>query len=231
MPNDVSLAFGPTSASSSPLRTAMSTGCSGRPGCTSSQACSTPAAQPWARELGATVVAGSAAVAGEDGRVLRGGEVLRPGGLAVTVVATPGHCGDHLAFRLESGAVLVGDHILGRGTSVVTYPEGDLVAYLDSLRRVHDLGPSVLYPGHGPELREHPTAVIDYYLAHRQFRERQIVQELGRGPADPAALVRVIYADVDPWLWPFAEQSTRAALAKLEADGAVAPGDRGVWTL
>jgi glyoxylase-like metal-dependent hydrolase (beta-lactamase superfamily II) len=179
------------------------------------------AALPWAAELGATVAAGSAAVAGPAGRVLRDGEVVTVGGLPIGVVATPGHCGDHLAFRLETGAVLVGDHILGRGTSVVTYPEGDLLAYLDSLRKVHDLGPAVLYPGHGPEMREDPSAVIDFYLAHRRFRERQILRALAAGPATPTALVATIYAEIDRRLWPYAEQSTRAALRKLEAEGTV----------
>jgi glyoxylase-like metal-dependent hydrolase (beta-lactamase superfamily II) len=73
------------------------------------------AARPWASELSAMVAAGSRAVAGESGRVLRDGEVLWVGDLAVEVVATPGHCADHLAFRLDTGAVVVGDHILGRG--------------------------------------------------------------------------------------------------------------------
>jgi glyoxylase-like metal-dependent hydrolase (beta-lactamase superfamily II) len=153
--------------------------------------------------------------------VLRDGDVVTVGGMPIRVVATPGHCSDHLAFRLENGVVLVGDHILGRGTSVVTFPEGDLLAYLDSLRRVHDLGPAALYPGHGPELRADPSAVIDYYVAHRHFRERQILTALARGPADPAALVAAIYHDVDRRLWPYAEQSTRAALRKLAAEGAV----------
>lgn len=179
------------------------------------------AALPWAAELGATVAAGSPDVAGPEGRVLGDGETVTVGGMAVGVVATPGHCSDHLAFRLETGAVLVGDHILGRGTSVVTFPEGDLLAYLDSLRRVHDLGPSVLYPGHGPEMRDDPSAVIDFYLEHRRYREGQVVSALARGPATPAELVRIIYAAVDPALWPFAEQSTRAALRKLTQDGAV----------
>jgi glyoxylase-like metal-dependent hydrolase (beta-lactamase superfamily II) len=180
------------------------------------------AALPWATELGATVAAGSAEVAGPHGRVLGDGETVTVGGMPIRVVATPGHCADHLAFRLETGAVLVGDHILGRGTSVVTYPQGDLLAYLDSLRKVHDLGPAVLYPGHGPEMREDPAAVIDFYLAHRAYRERQILRALeASGPATAAELVAAIYADVDRYLWPYAEQSTRAALRKLEAEGVV----------
>ena len=78
--------------------------------------------------------------------------------------------------------MLVGDHVLGRGTSVVTHPEGDVVAYLESLRRVHDLGPSALYCGHGPELTEDPGAVLDFYLAHRAYREQQLLAALRRAP-------------------------------------------------
>jgi glyoxylase-like metal-dependent hydrolase (beta-lactamase superfamily II) len=193
------------------------------------------AALPWAAEFGAVVAAGSADVAGSAGRVLRHGEVVTVGGTRIRVVATPGHCSDHLAFRLDTAAVLVGDHILGRGTSVVTYPEGDLLAYLESLRRVHDLGPAALYPGHGPEMREDPAAVVEYYLAHRRYRERQILDALGAGPARVAELVATIYADVDRALWPYAEQSTRAALRKLAAEGVVDLGADGtarlaVWT-
>jgi glyoxylase-like metal-dependent hydrolase (beta-lactamase superfamily II) len=145
----------------------------------------------------------------------------------VGVVPTPGHTADHLAFRLESGAVLVGDHVLGRGTSVVTHPEGDVVAYLDSLRRVHDLGPSALYCGHGPELTEDPGAVLDYYLAHRAYRESQLLAALVRGAGTVDAMVADVYAEVPRALWPAAAQSTRATLAKLAAEGhVVVDGDR-----
>jgi glyoxylase-like metal-dependent hydrolase (beta-lactamase superfamily II) len=179
------------------------------------------AALPWARQLGAFVCAARPDVTGTDGRVLADGEQVALAGTSVTSVPTPGHTRDHLAFRLESGAVLTGDHILGRGTSVVNYPEGDLLAYLESLRRVLDLGPAALYPGHGPELCDDPKAVIEYYLAHRLFREQQIVAVLRNGPSDVKAIVARVYADVDPALHPFAEQSTRAALEKMRAEGTV----------
>lgn len=179
------------------------------------------AALPWAGHFDVPVAAADPSVAGPAGRVLQPGEHLQLAGTTIEVVPTPGHCADHLAFRIESGAVLVGDHVLGRGTSVVTHPEGDLVDYLDSLRRVYDLGPSALYPGHGPELTDDPTAVLDFYLAHRRFREQQILILLS-GAAQPiSALVKIIYAAVPPSLWSAAEQSTRAALAKLEAQGRV----------
>jgi glyoxylase-like metal-dependent hydrolase (beta-lactamase superfamily II) len=181
------------------------------------------AALPWGARFSAPVAAATASVAGPSGRILAPGEQLTLAGTVIGVVPTPGHTGDHLAFRLESGAVLVGDHVLGRGTSVVTHPEGDVVAYLDSLRRVHDLGPSALYCGHGPELTEDPGAVLDYYLAHRAYRENQLLEALGGGPRTVDELVATIYAEVPSALWPAAGQSTRATLAKLRAEGRVEP--------
>jgi glyoxylase-like metal-dependent hydrolase (beta-lactamase superfamily II) len=182
------------------------------------------AAQPWGSRFGAPVAAADASVAGPGGRLLEPGERLALAGTTIGVVPTPGHTTDHLAFRLESGAVLVGDHVLGRGTSVVTHPEGDVVAYLASLRRVHDLGPSALYCGHGPELTEDPGAVLDFYLAHRAFREQQLLTALAGGPHTVDELVAEIYADVPREVWPAAAQSTRATLAKLGAEGRVRPG-------
>jgi glyoxylase-like metal-dependent hydrolase (beta-lactamase superfamily II) len=182
------------------------------------------AALPWGGHFGAQVAAATPAVAGPRGRILAAGERLALAGTTLGVVATPGHTADHLAFRLESGAVLVGDHVLGRGTSVVTHPEGDVVAYLDSLRRVHDLGPSALYCGHGPELTEDPGAVLDFYLAHRAYREHQLLTALGQGPATVDELVATVYAEVPRQLWPAAAQSTRATLDKLRAEGRVEGG-------
>ncbi|MDQ3735067.1 MAG: MBL fold metallo-hydrolase [Actinomycetota bacterium] len=179
------------------------------------------AALPWAAHFGTSVSASAPSVVGPTGRVLTPGEQLRIAGTTVHVLPTPGHTADHLAFRIESGALLTGDHVLGRGTSVVTHPEGDLAAYLESLRRVYDLGPSALYPGHGPELTEDPLAVLEFYRAHREYREQQILTLLAAAAQPVSSLVEVIYAAVPRSLWPAAEQSTRAALAKLEAQGQV----------
>ncbi|MGZ4656865.1 MAG: MBL fold metallo-hydrolase [Blastococcus sp.] len=179
------------------------------------------AALPWGARFDAQVAAASSDVAGPRGRVLEPGERLTLAGTTIGVVPTPGHTADHLAFRLESGAVLVGDHVLGRGTSVVTHPEGDVVAYLESLRRVHDLGPSALYCGHGPELTENPGAVLEYYLAHRAYREQQLLTALAGGARTVDELVATIYAEVPRSVWPAAAQSTRATLGKLVTEGRV----------
>lgn len=183
------------------------------------------AAAGWAEHFGARVHAPTEAVAGPAGRVLGdGGHVDLPG-LSIEAVATPGHCADHVAFRLGTGALLSGDHVLGRGTSVVAHPDGDLAAYLHSLRRVLELGPDVLYPGHGPALAEDPTAVVRYYLDHRDFRRRQVLAVLADGPATPREVVEVVYAGYDEAVLGAAEASTRATLDALAATGEVVLAD------
>jgi glyoxylase-like metal-dependent hydrolase (beta-lactamase superfamily II) len=181
------------------------------------------AARPWGTRFGATVAAADRRVAGSHGRLLQPGERLRMAGVVLDVVPTPGHTADHLAFRLPSGAVLVGDHVLGRGTSVISSPEGDVLAYLESLRRVHALGPSALYCGHGPELTEDPAAVLDFYLAHRAWREEQLLLAVAGGAATVAEIVAAVYAAVPRELWPAAAQSVTATLAKLTAEERVRP--------
>ncbi len=163
------------------------------------------AAASWARGFGCALVATTEEVAGARGQVLRDGDRLDLPGLEVTAVATPGHCRDHVAFRIETGALLTGDHVLGRGTSVVAHPDGDLTSYLDSLRRTLELGPDALYPGHGPEMTSDPRGVIAYYLAHREFRQQQVIDALRDGPRTPRQIVKVVYADVSRILWPAAK--------------------------
>jgi glyoxylase-like metal-dependent hydrolase (beta-lactamase superfamily II) len=187
----------------------------------------TEAAPAWARAFGVPVHAPSRGDASDDGRVLVDGDRLDLPGLEVAVVATPGHCHDHVAFRVGDGSLLTGDHVLGRGTSVVAHPDGDLAAYLASLRRTLDLGADALHPGHGPSLTEDPDAVLRFYADHRDYRRAQILQALAAGPATPGELVAGIYAEVDRILWAAAEASTRATLTALEGEGVVRPAGRG----
>lgn len=152
-----------------------------------------------------------------DGSVtpLGDGGVVAAGGLTLEAVYTPGHASDHLCLRIaQTGAVLTGDHVLGRGTTVVAYPDGDMRAYMDSLRRLERLDATVLYPGHGPALHDPARSVADY-IAHREERERQVLDALRAGDTSPAAIVARVYADVDVALHPAAERSVRAHLDKL----------------
>jgi glyoxylase-like metal-dependent hydrolase (beta-lactamase superfamily II) len=143
------------------------------------------------------------------------GDVVAAAGVEVRVLATPGHTSDSLCFTVGD-AVLTGDTVLGRGTTVVAHPDGRLADYLASLRRLEDLGTRTVLPGHGPELPD-LAAVTKAYLAHREERLAQVRAALDTlGPdASPRAVVEVVYADVDPVLWPAAEWSVRAQLDYL----------------
>lgn len=151
-------------------------------------------------------------------------------GVFLTALFTPGHSADHLCFVLdEERALFSGDHVLGRGTTVITWPDGDMGAYLDGVRRIQSLAPARIYPGHGPTVDD-PAPLLAWYLEHRLDRERQILEAMHAGAATPAELVERVYTDVDASLHRIAEMSLRAHLAKLEADGHAAPdGDR--WHL
>ena len=159
------------------------------------------------------------------------GDVVEVGGLEVRVVATPGHTADSLSFLLPAErAVLTGDTVLGRGTTVVAHPDGRLGAYLGSLRRLHALAEAheveQIWPGHGPVI-EHALPALDYYLAHRQERLDQVREALrtladersaagqGEEPDLARAVVERVYADVDPVLWGAAELSVRAQIDYL----------------
>ena len=158
------------------------------------------------------------------------GDVVEVDGLEVHVVATPGHTADSLSFLVPAEkTVLTGDTVLGRGTTVVAHPDGELGAYLDSLDRLHALAAEheieSIWPGHGPVITE-ALSVLDYYRTHRAERLAQVesaVAELRDQPmpegisADefPRVIVEKVYADVDPVLWGAAELSVRAQLAYL----------------
>lgn len=157
---------------------------------------------------------------------LTDGDVVAVDGLEVHVVGTPGHTADSLSFLLPAeGAVLTGDTVLGRGTTVVAYPDGELAAYLDSLERLARLTGSgavgSIAPGHGPVV-PNAAGTVRYYLQHRRERLDQVRECVRRlGPAVPAQgdladrVVHQVYADVPRAVWPAARLSVLAQLEYL----------------
>ena len=115
---------------------------------------------------------------------------------------------DHLCLRIhQTDDVLTGDHVLGRGSTVVNWPDGDMTAYMDSLRRLAGAPGARIYPGHGPEV-DRPADKIAEYLAHRVDREAQIRAAIDDGADTPPAIVRAVYTDVPEILHPAAERRT-----------------------
>lgn len=152
------------------------------------------------------------------GEGLTSGDVLTAAGCEVRVVATPGHSADSVSLLLDAdGALLSGDTVLGRGTTVIAR-DGKLGDYLRTLDELRSLAGSaalrVLLPGHGPVLDD-PAGVLDYYIAHRQQRLDQIRAALADGARTPAEIVDVVYGDIDPAVRWAAESSVRAQLDYL----------------
>ncbi len=152
------------------------------------------------------------------------GEIIHAAGVVIHVVRTPGHTDDSVSFLLpddgETGSVLTGDTILGRGTTVISSPDGSLGAYLSSLQLLADLGPRFVLTAHGPQLPD-LAEVAGRYLTHRQERLTQIrsaLDVLGAG-AEVGAVTDLVYDDIDPAVRFAAEHSVAAQLDYLRGAG------------
>ena len=147
------------------------------------------------------------------------------------VVHTPGHASNHLCYLLEQEKLLfTGDHLMQGSTVVINPPDGDMQAYLQSLRALLDEDLEWLAPGHG-FLIDRPHEVVRKTIAHRLQREAKVLAAIGQlGRGDIAALLPVVYADVPPKMHAVAARSLRAHLLKLHADGR-ADEVEGQWSL
>lgn len=204
-----------------------------------------PAAVPFKAATGAPVVGcapiravddkGPKVEAGFDptytpDRVLADGERVEGGDWTLTAVHTPGHTSNHLCFALPQERVLfTGDHVMGWSTSVVTPPDGDMAAYMASLRKLLDRDDAIYYPTHGPAVTE-PQRLVRGLITHRKQREGQILKLLGDGPKPIPALVAVMYANVAPVLHPAAGRSVLAHLIDMQAKGLVV-AEADLWRL
>jgi endoribonuclease LACTB2 len=136
---------------------------------------------------------------------------------------TPGHARGHLCFDDEENGVLItGDNVVGFGSVLIDPPEGNMRAYLDSLRRMRELpNITMLLPGHGPAVAN-PYEKIDQYIAHRLEREANILKAVREGASTLSEIVARVYTDVSSKAHAMAERAVLAHLEKLEADGLVA---------
>jgi len=149
-------------------------------------------------------------------------------GWRLRALHTPGHARGHLCFHEEiSGAIITGDLVVGIGTVVIDPPEGNMLHYFSSLRRLLALPKlSVLFPAHGPAIGA-AREKIEEYIEHRTLRENKIFAAVRAGAELPHDIVEAAYTDVHPSMYGLAERSTVAHLEKLEAEGRVNRYDGG----
>jgi glyoxylase-like metal-dependent hydrolase (beta-lactamase superfamily II) len=157
--------------------------------------------------------------------VVNDGDALSGPGWTLEAITTPGHMSNHVCYALrEENALFCGDHIMGWSTTVISPPDGNMGDYYQSLDKIRARGFDVLWPTHGPPVRE-VTPFIDGYVAHRRAREEAIVARMKAGDRLIPEMVKVIYKDVDVRLHAPAAHSVLAHMIHLvEAGRAVAHG-------
>ena len=212
--------------------------------CTHTHRDHSPAAAPLKAATGAPIIGCAPLVLEDDGpradaafdptytpdRILVDGEQLSGDGWTIEAVATPGHTSNHLCYSLlESGALFTGDHVMAWSTSVVSPPDGDMAAYMQSLQKLHDRADRVLYPAHGPAV-DKPRQLVRGMLGHRRQREAQILRLLGEAPQAIPQMVAAMYKGLDPRLTGAAGRSVLAHLLDLERQGRVQPRED-IWTI
>ncbi|MFC7240465.1 MBL fold metallo-hydrolase [Saliphagus sp. GCM10025317] len=149
------------------------------------------------------------------------GDVLEVGGGALEVLDAPGHASDHLAFvERETGAVIVGDCAVAEGSVAVGAPEGDMRAYLSTLRRLYARDPSRLYPGHGPPV-ENPRERLADLLERRKQRERRVLAAVDGGARAIDAILEAAYDKPLDGVQDLAGATVEAHLEKLAVEGVV----------
>jgi glyoxylase-like metal-dependent hydrolase (beta-lactamase superfamily II) len=196
-----------------------------------------PLARPLQEKTGAKIYgcavgakAGDSAVITEAGHdldfspdidICGGGAVFEGPGWTLEAIATPGHTSNHICFALkEENALFSGDHIMGWSTTVVSPPDGDMTAYMDSLDKVKALDFDILWPTHGPPVRD-VAPFIDAYIAHRRAREAQVLKALADGYGRIKDMIPTLYAEVDKRLWPAAARSVLGHMIDLVRRGIV----------
>jgi len=155
-----------------------------------------------------------------DAAPLTDGDRIDAAGVTIEVIATPGHTADSVSFVVSAGVdrgICTGDTILGRGTTVVAWPDGNLADYLATLDRLARFDGVPVLTGHGPLLPD-CGEIARAYRAHREERIVQVRAALANGARTPADVVAQVYPDLEPALVPAAEWTVRAALAYLEHD-------------
>ena len=153
--------------------------------------------------------------------VTDGDLVVSSSTLTMRAVHTPGHTSNHMCYSLaEESTLFTGDHVMGWSTTVVSPPDGDMSAYIDSLRKVAARDDATLWPTHGPS-RDDGRQFVEALIEHRLQREAGVLAAVRDGRTSIPDIVALLYADVRKELHKPAGRSVWAHLAKLVAEGQV----------
>jgi glyoxylase-like metal-dependent hydrolase (beta-lactamase superfamily II) len=186
-----------------------------------------PMAPRLARALGAPTFGYKPHNGYQPTHLVREGDVIGDEDWSLEVLYTPGHISDHVSYFLrQERSLFTGDHVMGWSTSVIARPDGNLTSYIASLERLRSIDVAVMYPAHGAPIYD-AKGRVEELIAHRRMRAEQVVEALRAGNETVPAIVRQIYAGLDPSLHPAAQQSVLAHLEALAQSGKLEIQDSG----
>ena len=152
---------------------------------------------------------------------IKDGFEIRGAGWTMRALFTPGHTSNHMCFELvEENALFTGDHVMRWATTVISPPDGDMRAYMDSLKKVRDKNYAIMYPTHDKPVTK-PTRFTNALIGHRRQREQQIYDALATGHTTITAITERLYKDVDTRLHLAASRSVFSHLIMMVEDGRV----------
>jgi glyoxylase-like metal-dependent hydrolase (beta-lactamase superfamily II) len=147
--------------------------------------------------------------------LVKHGDIIQGGDWTVECVYTPGHTSNHMCFALqEQKALFTGDHVMGWSTSIISPPDGDMAAYMQSLELLLERDDAVYWPTHGPSIID-PKTHVRAYIAHRIEREEQILKCIDEGTHKIRDMVPLMYRDTPEFMYPAAARSVLAAMENL----------------
>ena len=174
--------------------------------------------RPDAEGTGEDVEEGGDSAFDPDHKV-RDGDRIEGDGWTLEAVYTPGHTSNHLCYSLvEEDILFPGDHVMGWSTTIVSPPDGDMRRYMDSLHKLAARSDGAYWPTHGPRI-DAPQDYVRHLIAHREGRERQILDCLGRGIGRIPDMVAEMYVDVPQTLHRAAGRSVLSHLIHMVETG------------
>lgn len=152
---------------------------------------------------------------------LKDGAMLEGPDWTIQAIHTPGHTANHMCFHLkEENTLFVGDHVMGWSTTIISPPDGDVRAYIESLRKIAAIDAKTLVPAHGPWINN-PGPFIRGIITHRKMREGQILNCIEDGLHVIEEMVDRMYKDIDKRLYPAAARSVLGHIIALHDEGRI----------
>lgn len=149
------------------------------------------------------------------------GEEISIDGVTLEAIATPGHSENHLSFGvLGSAHLLAGDHVMGWSSTVIAPPDGAMGPYLASLEKIIAAPYTHYLPAHGGPIAD-GRGFARALLAHRQYRNAQIVEGVAAGDDSVGKLLGRIYPEISATLVRAARNTLTAHLEYLAERGEV----------